>query len=83
MFTITTGKRFYQNMLMRSIRQDTTQETEAALDVIMEFQQLIIATTGATPVPPPSQQQFPSQTAAPVNLSTKQLLPGSPIPQPS
>jgi len=78
-FTITTGKRFYSNMLMRMIRQDTTQETEAALDVIMEFQQIIIAATAPTNVPPPTQQRFPSQTAAPINLSTRQLLPAAPI----
>jgi hypothetical protein len=78
-FNIQTGKRYYPNMLMRILQQNTDEKTEAALDVRMEFQQIIIAQTAPTAVPPVSQQKNPAQTAGTQNLGTKQLLPSVPI----
>ena len=49
-FNVTTGKRQYTNMLMRSLLVHTNEKTEWALDVVALCQQIIIAnsTTAST-----------------------------------
>ena len=73
-FSITTGKRKYTDMLMRSIRETTSKETENSLIVEIEFEQVILVTTSTstTLLPPVAQQADPSKTASPVNNGTQQ-----------
>lgn len=74
-FTVTTGKRQYDNMLMKSLRLRTDEETETALDVVVQFQQIIIVQTSSTSVPATGDQALPQQTAPTQNLGTQQLAP--------
>ena len=77
LFTVTTGKRQYQNMQMLRITQRTDEKTELALEVIANFEQILIATTSQTVVPPASVQKDPTQTAQVQNLGSQNLKPST------
>jgi hypothetical protein len=78
-FTIVTGKRTYQNMLLESLSTTTTRETENALIVEARFREVIIVSTQAkSNLPPVKDQAFPEKTADPVNTGTKQATPSTP-----
>ncbi len=65
-FDISTGKRNYDNMLVKSLRVRTDKETENSLIVEATFRQIIIVSTQVLTIgAPPSAQQTP-QTTAPV-----------------
>lgn len=84
-FSVTTGKRTYQNMLMRSVVQHTDQKTENVLMVSVHCRQVILVGTqatqatvnsnGATPTP-----KLPATTNPVQNAGTQTLVPGSPTP---
>lgn len=76
-FTITTGKRLYSNMLMTNLRIDTDEEMETTLDAMMSFKQIIIVQTATSSVPPAANQANPSQTGAPVDFGSQQLTPAT------
>jgi hypothetical protein len=76
-FSITTGKRIYENMLMSSLKEETTLTTENCLIVTMNFQEVLLATTNATATTPLQSTQTQNQTytavtAAPYNGGTTQ-----------
>lgn len=73
-FDVVTGKRKYTNMLIKSMRVETSKETENALMATLTLRQVILVSTQVLPVPAPaSAQDFPSVTAASVNQGGKQL----------
>jgi hypothetical protein len=74
-FDIYTGKRRYQNMLMRSLATTTDASTENVLIVTASFQQIIIVETQATTVPASENQAQPQKTAPVQSAGTKQLAP--------
>lgn len=73
--TVFTGKRTYDNMLIRRVRTVTKKETENALFVEMDVQQIIIVQTQVVLAPPMEVQKTPQKTAATTNKGTPQPKP--------
>jgi hypothetical protein len=78
-FTLSTGKRLYQNMLIGMIHQETTTETEHALFATVALREVILTSTQMGQVPVGNQTQ-PQQTAAPTNIGQQALQSNSPSP---
>ncbi len=74
-FEVVTGKRKYQNMLLRSLRQTTDQTTENVLVVTATFEEIIIVETQAATLPVAERQAEPEKTDPPQPMGTKQLAP--------
>lgn len=64
-FDVTTGKRFYQNQLVRSLMVRTDVDSEYALMVVALCQQVIITSGASTSSSPPNTNGSPSVAAAP------------------
>jgi hypothetical protein len=64
LFTLTTGKNTYQNMVLTSLLVTTDKDTETALMVVAVCTQVIIVSTAAAQIPPASAQINPQQTAS-------------------
>jgi hypothetical protein len=71
-FTVITGKRTYQNMLMASLNIRTSSESENSLMAEISFQQVIIVQTQSATLPPMTVQADPAKTAETVNNGTVQ-----------
>jgi hypothetical protein len=71
-FSISTGKRKYQNMLIQSIDTTTDAKTENSLIVTMHCREVIIVQTTATQLQPADNMSSPQKTAAIANAGTKQ-----------
>jgi len=68
---INTGKRFYRNMLIKSLSTTTNIETENALILDCVFQEIIIVSTEIISLPSDTQSS-PSATASPANIGSVQ-----------
>lgn len=70
--TVFTGKRAYVNILIHSIAQHTDSESEYALQLIIDCEQVIVVETVAAPAPMQNGQQgnqaAPQQTAPQANV---------------
>lgn len=75
---VQTGKRFYENMLIRSIQVVTDADTENALMMSIDLQQVILVETQTVTVPPNSVQKQPKSTATKINTGVKQAAPNPP-----
>jgi hypothetical protein len=74
-FSIVTGKRNYDNMLLKSVGVVTNVDTENSLILECVFEQVfIVNVTATTSLPPMSQQLNPQKTAAATNAGTKQAV---------
>ena len=76
-FQITTGKRLYTNMLIRSLDCTTDHKTENALLLRVDCQQILIAQTQVVTIPDSSVMANPQKTGATQNTGTQQLAPGT------
>jgi hypothetical protein len=74
-FDIVTGKREYKDMLITEMEVTTDVRTENALMVEIHCQQVIIVSTSAATISPPSAQTMPGQTADAINTGQQQLVP--------
>lgn len=74
-FSVTTGKRSYQNMLMQSLTVDTDKITENILSVRMRLRQIRIVQLETTTVPPKNRQKNPGETGAIDRSGQKSALP--------
>jgi len=74
-----TGKRFYQNMIIRSVTQTTDKDTENSLVVRLTMQEIIIVSVqfGTATSTPASVQQEPQNTA-PIVPQGNQILGDAP-----
>lgn len=79
-FDVSTGKRLYTNMLMRSLSQTTDEKSEYTLMVTAVFKQVLIVQTQATTLPPKDDQAQPESTAETADAGTKQAVVGVPAP---
>ncbi|MDC9593503.1 phage baseplate protein [Xenorhabdus sp. IM139775] len=71
-FDVTTGKRQYKNMLIRSIEVTTDKTSENVLMVTLALREVIIVETQAVVVTaPPERMTFPLDTAPVVDKGTK------------
>ncbi len=75
-FDVSTGKRAYQNMLVRSLAVTTDEKSEHALMVVAGLREVIIVETQMTSAPK-SAQSMPEKTAPEVATGTKQAKPVS------
>ncbi len=71
-FTLVTGKRRYENMLIESLGVTTDRSTEYVLSVNIAFRQVIIVYTTTTTVAAQDQQAAPADTAPTRNAGTQQ-----------
>jgi hypothetical protein len=71
-FDLLTGKRAYQNMLIKTLSVTTDPATENILAVSASLREVIIVQTSVTSLQPADAQANPEQTAAPSNTGTKQ-----------
>ncbi|MDT4802992.1 hypothetical protein FQZ97_357250 [compost metagenome] len=79
-FDVSTGKRTYQNMLMRSLALTTDPTSENALMCTVVCRQVIIVQTQATTLPPRDSQANPQATGEVTNMGTKQTATAYPAP---
>jgi hypothetical protein len=72
-FDVTTGKRQYKNMLIRSIEVTTDKTSENVLMVTLNLREVIIVDTAEvkTNVPPPERMKDPLETGPVVDKGTK------------
>lgn len=75
-FEIQTGKRVYENMLVRSIRLKTDRESEGVAIVEVLCREVLLVSTQVVSVGAPAEEQeIPGQTAPTAEKGTKQLEP--------
>lgn len=79
-FDVSTGKRIYTNMLMRSLTQTTDPTSEYTLMVTAVFRQVLIVNTASTTLPPRDDQASPADTAEVENAGDKQVAQAFPAP---
>ena len=80
LFSVTTGKRTLNNMLIEYINELTTEQTENALILEIACHEIILATTSTASVSPsgtstPNNQADPAVNASPASQGTQQLQP--------
>ena len=77
-FDVYTGKRYYQNMLIRALSVTNDKETEHCLIVTARFKQVIIVQTQVVVITAAAQNQSNPQATNPItNAGTKQLAPST------
>lgn len=74
-FSVQAGRRYYTNMLMRSLNTKRDQKTNNILLVQAFCRQIIIVNTQVVTVPPNAVQKDPSVTGATTNRGRQQLQP--------
>lgn len=79
-FDVSTGKRLYSNMLMRSLSVTTDERSEYTLMVTAVFKQVLIVETQATTLPPRDDQADPAATAETSDTGVKQVATAYPAP---
>lgn len=78
-FEIQTGKRVYQNMLVRSLDTTTDPQTENAVIMTIECREILVVTTQVVSVgAPPENQADPESTQPVAEKGTKQLSANTP-----
>ena len=78
---VTTGKRVYTNMLIKSLTVTTESETENILMVTAELREVFIVQAKTASIPTSKESHAtPSQTTPPVNAGTKALVPAKVTP---
>lgn len=84
-----TGRRTYKNMLVKSLAQETSEEFENAMILVIGLRQLVLVTTQTVTLPA-EVQKSPEKTGSVINTGTKQAAPvknpppaASPSPQQS
>jgi len=75
-FDVSTGKRYYTNMLVRSLQVTTDKTSENSLQVVANLRQVILVSTKPlTQSAPPEAQRFAGSTNPVTNFGTKVLGP--------
>jgi hypothetical protein len=78
--SVSTGKRQYENMLIRSLAVDEDKETSQALMVTATFKQIIIVSTQSTSLPAQGNQAAPADTAETQSVGSQQVGDAAPSP---
>lgn len=77
-FDVSTGKRLYKNMLIRSIDTSTTSKTENALLLRVALREILVVSTKTLTISaPPEDQENPEVTEPTTDAGTKQLAPAT------
>lgn len=77
-FSMVSGLRSYDTMLLTNLRVQRDQRTYAALMVEATCRQIIVVSTSSTTVTPQANQANPASTAGVQNSGAQQLQPGAP-----
>jgi len=77
LFAVYTGKRTYQNMILQSIRVDTTKETENSILIRATCREILLATTQTITVPNANNMVNPQNNAPTLNSGQVGLTPGT------
>lgn len=77
-FTLVTGKRTHESMLIQSIAETTNEKTEHLLLLTVVCRQVIIAQTQAFALAPKAQQKFSKRSTQIVKTGTQQTVPFTP-----
>lgn len=72
-FSVVSGLRIYDNMLLQSIRVRRDQRTQFVLNVHAILREIILVNTQTATLAPQSAQAFPASTADVVNTGAQQL----------
>jgi hypothetical protein len=75
---VQTGKRLYENMLIKVISLVTDADTENALFISLELQHLNLVSTQTVTVPQNSVQKSPQKTGNTTNAGSKSAIPNPP-----
>lgn len=75
--TVNTGKRIYQNMLIKALRMTEDKETENSLIIDIDFQEILMATTQTIPLSSSANQALPNKTGQTVNQGNLSLQPAT------
>lgn len=70
-FSLSTGKRKYQNMLIQALSTTTDEKTENSIIMTVHCREVIIVQTTTTTLQPAANQSDPQKTAALTNAGTK------------
>lgn len=76
-FTIVTGKRVYNNMLLKSIGQLTDRTSENILQLRLTCQEIIFTTTQLVQISNAAVQALPNKNSPIVNQGNTNLVPGT------
>lgn len=77
LLAVVTGKRSYQNMLIKGLAQTTDKDTENVLVIRITLQQLLLTTTQTVTIASAANQSQPGNTMPTQNSGTVSLLPAS------
>jgi hypothetical protein len=77
LLAVVTGKRFYQNLLIKGISQTTDKDTENILVLRIALKQLLLTTTQTVTIASASQQAMPQKTMPTQNVGVLGLQPAS------
>lgn len=77
LLVVQTGKRLYENMLIRSLRSDTDQTTENALMVTVQLQEIILVDTLQVTMPPNANRSAPQSSSGVADTGTKSTAPAA------
>lgn len=75
LLTVQTGKRLYENMLIKSLQVDTDQQTENVLMVTITLQEVILVETFQSSMPPGANRSTPASTAGVATTGAKAVAP--------
>jgi hypothetical protein len=73
--SVNTGKRVYQNMLIKRISTRSDKDNENSMTVNIVLQEILLATTQVIPLAPAAAQAIPQKTSPTVNQGATQLQP--------
>ena len=77
LLNVVTGKRSYQNLLLKGISEITDKDSENVLMLRLTFKQLLLTFTQTVTISPASQQTLPQKTMPTINNGNLSLLPGT------
>lgn len=76
-FDVFTGKRVYQNMLIRRLHTKSDKDNENSMFLDVELQEILLTTTQTTTVPPASSMNDPATNAPATSSGQRALQSGS------
>jgi hypothetical protein len=77
LLNVVTGKRSYQNLLLKNISETTDKDTENVLMVRLTFKQMLLTYTQTVSIAPAAQQLLPQKTMPTLNNGNVSLQPGT------
>lgn len=78
MYTVVTGKRQYQQMMIKSIDAETDYKKENVLEVVLHMRQMLLATTQVVAVSAPQNAQAQPQATNPTQQTGRASLQNAP-----